>query len=274
VDVTGKIQIVNRSDKGLKRLSNEDCVGQLSRDGVVVLADGMGGHKAGEVASAIAVDTLMHAFSSISKEIPSKLKLTSEEIASAIKQDCTMAIIECNQLICQTAASKPNYNGMGTTVVTSLFFDNKIIYSHVGDSRIYRYRENILQQLTIDHTLLQELIDHGFYTEEEAKNSLNKNLVTKALGIESEVEPSTDQADVEIGDVYLCCSDGLHDMISDTEIGSTLYDNADDLEAAAEELVSKANLNGGADNVSVVLAKIVKPYPFKTIWYEKLANWL
>ena len=131
MDVTGKIQIVGKSDKGLHRSSNEDSVGQQPRDGVVVLADGMGGHKAGEVASAIAVDTLMQAFSSISKEIPAKLKATPEDKTSAIQQDCTSAIIKCNQLIYQTAVSESKYQGMGTTVVTSLFIDNKIIYSEI-----------------------------------------------------------------------------------------------------------------------------------------------
>lgn len=274
MDFTSKIQMVDRSDTGLKRSGNEDSVGLLPRDGVVVLADGMGGYRAGEVASAIAVDTLLKSFATISKNIPSNQKSTPEETANTIKHDCSSAIIACNKLIYQTAASQSKFRGMGTTVVSSLFFDNKIFYSHVGDSRLYRYRANVLQQMTIDHTLLQELIDHGFYTVEEARKSPNKNLVTKALGADAGVEPSTDQADVEIGDIYLFSSDGLHDMITDTEIGLTMYDNAGQLGAAADELIAKANQNGGADNISVILAKIVKPYPFKFVWYQKLASWL
>ncbi|MEM7206855.1 MAG: Stp1/IreP family PP2C-type Ser/Thr phosphatase [Pseudomonadota bacterium] len=272
MDLSTKIHMVARSDTGLKRSHNEDSVGQLPSNGVVVLADGMGGYKAGEVASAIAVNTLLDSFADISNSIDSSKKLNIDQVGT-VMQNCTNAVVKTNEIIFQTAESQPQYRGMGTTVVTSLFVDNKLIYTHVGDSRIYRYRGNELQQLTVDHTLLQELVDRGLYTKEEARHSLNKNLVTKALGVENDVEPSTAESDVETGDLYLFCSDGLHDMMSDSEIGRILYDNAGNLEAAADALIDNANNNGGADNVSVILAKVLRPYPLQSVWYHKITSW-
>ena len=274
MDISNKIEIAARSDTGLKRSHNEDCVGQLPADGVVVLADGMGGYKAGEVASAIAVNTLLDSLSTISSGLGGRKSAGNGEVFSTLQNNFTSAVIKCNEVIHQTAESQPQYRGMGTTVVGSLFYDNKVVYSHVGDSRLYRYRGNVLQQLTVDHTLLQELIDRGLYSQEEARQSLNKNLVTRALGVEPEVEPSTSQADVEPGDIYLFCSDGLHDMITDTEIGLTLYDHADNIEDAADELIANANRSGGADNVSVILAKVLKPYPGNPAWYQRITDWL
>lgn len=281
--MSGKIQIVSKTDKGLKREHNEDSIGKSAEHGVVVLADGMGGYNAGEVASEIAVQTLIKSLTKIRvkhaiKQKPSQTPTQTDEI-DQIKHDCLLALNKCNQIIYQKASSQPQYKGMGTTIATSIFYDNKIIYSHIGDSRIYCYRDDTLQQLTSDHTLLQELVDRGLYSREEARTSPNKNLITKALGTEPEVEPSIDQTDTHVGDIYLFCSDGLNDMISDTQIGLILSEHplnkhADNLKNAADALVDKANQNGGSDNISVILVRIVKPYPSKVAWHQKLINWL
>ena len=162
-----------RTDTGLKRAHNEDSVGNRIDSGVVVLADGMGGSKAGEVASAIAVNTLLDSLSSISDEASDHNPVDNEP-ASIIAASCAAAAMECNRVIYQTAERQPQYKGMGTTIVASVFFDNRMIHLHVGDSRIYRFRDNTLQQLTIDHTLVQELIETGAVSVEEARHRQTK----------------------------------------------------------------------------------------------------
>ena len=162
---------------------------------------------------------------------------------------------------------------MGTTVVLAIFYDNRVSVAHVGDSRMYRFRDNQLKQVTVDHTLLQELVDRGFYSSDEAKESLNKNLVTRALGIEPTVAVDV-QEDLELpGDVYIQCSDGLNDMIEDEEIYLTIKDFNANLEEAAEQLVELANKKGGKDNISVILARPLKVFPGKKQWYEKVTDW-
>ena len=272
VDVSGKIHIAARSDTGKKRAHNEDAVGQRPDYGVVVLADGMGGCRAGEVASGIAVNTLLDALGAISGKADTEEPTQADVDLSLLKAACNDAIIACNKVIYRTAESQPQYKGMGTTLVCALFHDNRIVYSHVGDSRIYRFRDGQLTQLTTDHTLAQEFIERGFASSNVPHPP--KNLITRALGVDSEVEPSVAESEVLVGDIYLFCSDGLHDMISDTEIQHVLLENSKGVDHVADKLIDLANDKGGEDNVSVILASIAKPYPHKRIWYQKLANWL
>lgn len=146
--------------------------------------------------------------------------------------------------------------------------------AHVGDSRLYRLRSNNFEQITVDHSLLQELIDKGFYTPEEAKHSLNKNLVTRAMGIEGTVVPDVVEEAVLPGDIYLLCSDGLTDMVEDEEIHLTLEKNSNNLDDVAAELVRIANENGGKDNISVLLARALKPFPSsKRSWFSRFYDW-
>jgi len=171
---------------------------------------------------------------------------------------------------------------MGTTLVCALFHDNRIIVAHVGDSRLYRYRQKgteqaQFEQITRDHSLLQEQIDSGMITPEEAKHSQNKNLVTRALGVDPTVEAEIHDYEAQVGDVYLLCSDGLNDMVDDGEIGMTLSALAANLELCAAQLIQMANDNGGRDNVSVILVKVVGDFAVPrgmTSWFARLLAWL
>ena len=240
--------MVGRSDVGLRRDHNEDSIAVDPNLGLVVLADGMGGYKAGEVASAIAVNVVMEEVrNSLKQELP---EVTDQETGlcrgSLLVRN---AIGKANDAIYETAQKQPQCQGMGTTVVAVLFYNNRMSIAHVGDSRLYRLRGGRLEQITVDHSLLQELIDKGFYTEEEAKSSNQKNLVTRAMGVEPGVEAEIQEKPVEPGDIYLLCSDGLSDLVSDEEIHLTLEEYSANLDEAADTLIQKANRQGGSDNI-------------------------
>jgi protein phosphatase len=155
----------------------------------------------------------------------------------------------------------------------ALFFDNRITVAHIGDSRLYRLRDERLTVVTRDHSLLQEQMDHGMITAEEARFAHNKNLVTRALGVEPSVESEIHTYDVLPGDLYLLCSDGLNDMVSHEEIFMVLQMLSAKLEQAADKLIQMANDNGGRDNVSVILVKVLQPFPegpdSKSKWKKK-----
>jgi len=159
---------------------------------------------------------------------------------------------------------------MGTTVVVLLFYDNRLTVAHVGDSRLYRVRNKTMEQMTRDHSLLQELVDRGFYTQQEARKSLNKNLVTRALGVSASVDVDLLEDIAITDDIFLLCSDGLSDMIDDKLIEDTILNYREDLHKAAQELINQANQHGGKDNVSAMLAMPVKPFPANSNWFSKI----
>jgi protein phosphatase len=159
---------------------------------------------------------------------------------------------------------------MGTTLVLGLFTNNKLLVGHIGDSRMYRFRNQTLMQITEDHSLLQEQIKSGFITAQQAKFSANKNLVTRALGIDVHVELELNEYDVEVGDVYLLCSDGLSDLIEDDMIQTILNKPTTSLENTAQMLVQMANDNGGKDNISVILVRVNKYFEYKRPWFDNL----
>ncbi len=163
---------------------------------------------------------------------------------------------------------------MGTTLVVALWHDNQMTVGHIGDSRLYRLRDDTFEQVTRDHSLLQEQIDSGMITREQAKFSQNKNLVTRAVGIDPEVEAEVHTYPVQPGDLYLLCSDGLSDMVTDEDIQLTLSSLQANLPLAAEQLVQQANDNGGRDNISVILVRVVKDFPVpRAGWLETLKAW-
>ena len=272
MSLEGKLEICGVTDVGRKRSHNEDTIGSDTNIGLAVLADGMGGYKAGEVASAIAVNLIM-------EEVRSGLKNTKsgefDEETGYSKESLVVktAIEKANDTIFQTAQSQPQCHGMGTTVVAAAFYDDRLTIAHVGDSRLYRFRNEIFEQVTSDHSLLQELIDKGFYTPEEAKNSLNKNLVTRALGIEKSASPDVQEEFVKPGDIYLLCSDGLTDLVDDDEICEVLRKQGESLEGAANCLIKQANEKGGKDNISVILARSLKSFTAKQSWYSRVFDW-
>jgi len=171
------------------------------------------------------------------------------------------AIHRANKVINQTAQSQPQCEGMGTTLVASLFYDNRVSIAHVGDSRMYRLRGNRFEQITMDHSLLQELVDRGFYSQEEAQRSTNRNYVTRALGVEANVEVEVQEIEVQKGDYFLMCSDGLPDMVEDEDIHLTISTFANDVRTVGEQLIKLTNDNGGRDNVSVILVRVADAFP-------------
>jgi protein phosphatase len=171
------------------------------------------------------------------------------------------AIHRANKVINQTAQSQPQCEGMGTTLVASLFYDNRVSIAHVGDSRMYRLRGNRFEQITMDHSLLQELVDRGFYSQEEAQRSTNRNYVTRALGVEANVEVEVQEIEVQKGDCFLMCSDGLPDMVEDEDIHLTISTFNNDVRTVGEQLIKLTNDNGGRDNVSVVLVRVIDSFP-------------
>ena len=266
-----KITITGLTDQGVVRDHNEDTIGNNPDLGLAVLADGMGGHKGGEVASALAVDTIL---SSLSESLKNMAVSDTDENTGYTLASMAVekAIKEANSVIYQASCKNKHYEGMGTTIVVLLFYDNRFTVAHVGDSRLYRTRNNQLEQLTRDHTLLQELVDRGLYTLEEARESTKKNLVTRAVGVSETVEVDITEDTAAVNDIYLLCSDGLNDMIEDSLIEDTINNYHSDLSKVAAELVNQAKQHGGKDNVSALLAQPVKPFPAAGNWINKITD--
>lgn len=267
-----RISMVGLTDTGRVRDHNEDCIGLRPDIGLLVLADGMGGLKAGEVASAMAVEV-------ITAELEAELKgitaVDHDEATGYALESLAVgrAIHKANASIFGVAQSQPQCAGMGTTLVVGLFYDNRLTVAHVGDSRMYRLRDSGLEQVTSDHSLVQELVDRGFYTPEEARTAANKNIVTRALGIGADVHVDMQEEVVLLGDIYLMCSDGLNDMLDDEQIRTILVENRGNLDAAVQNLVDAANAEGGRDNVSVLMARVDRSFPVKTGWFRRLVSW-
>jgi protein phosphatase len=273
VDLTQTLEITSCTDPGMVRSHNEDSIAADAANGLVVLADGMGGYNAGEVASGMATTVIITEMQQILSGVrPYDLdQRSNQEIATRLVRE---QVLKANTSIYQAAQSQPQYAGMGTTLVTCLFFDNRILVAHLGDSRLYLQRGGSFRQVTRDHSLLQEQIDSGLITVEQAKKAQHKNLVTKALGIDPTVEPEIHEYPTKPGDIYLLCSDGLCDMVEDEDIGMTLQALGANLKLAAQQLVQMANDNGGRDNVSVILVRVLREYPGPRGVMAKVFAWL
>lgn len=273
IDLSDSIEVIAQTDVGQKREHNEDSVGADSAYGFVLVADGMGGHNAGEVASGIAANVVYEQLRAVLPEINTGEE--DKETGYALESIAIKSAIElANQAIHQTSKTQPECAGMGTTIVAGLFYDNRISIAHVGDSRMYRLRGKRFDQITKDHSLIQELVDKGFYeTVEEAQTAGNKNLITRALGVEESAQVDVHEEIVIVDDIYLLCSDGLTDMVSDEKIYLTLNEFSANLKLAAEKLIEMANENGGKDNISVVLARPTKSFAIKKGWYGRFFDW-
>jgi serine/threonine protein phosphatase PrpC len=268
----GKLAFVGQTDTGRVREHNEDTIATDSDVGLLVLADGMGGYNAGEVASGIAVKTITN----LVREGLGREDLASIDRSTGLTRPSIVlrdAITRANKIIYQTARSQAECEGMGTTVVAALFYDNRISIAHVGDSRLYRQRGSQIAQVTMDHSLLQELVDRGFYSPEEAQRAANKNYVTRALGVEPQVEVEVQEHPVDKGDIFILCSDGLSDMVEDEDIRLTISTFGANLDTVAKQLIQLANENGGRDNVSVVLAQAIEAFPASRGVMDKLLGW-
>ena len=237
-------------DPGRARSNNEDSVAVDAGVSLAVLADGMGGYNAGEVASNMAT-TFIRA------ELGRWLREASSQASDAeVRRAMDICVDNANRAIFNAANTNPQYAGMGTTLVVAVFRDDCLMLGHVGDSRCYRLRAGRLQQITRDHSLLQEQIDAGLITPEQAAFSAHKNLVTRAVGVEDTVLLETHPHEILQDDLYLMCSDGLSDMLDDAHILRVLLAH-DSLPACAQALLDAANDAGGKDNISVILVRIM-----------------
>jgi PPM family protein phosphatase len=272
VALTDAIKIVSITDPGRVRGHNEDCVESRPEIGIVVLADGMGGYNAGEVASGMATSLIASGLAA--NWTTEQLRRLEKEKAIQLSQRILQEQVAlANTAIYQAAQKDPHCAGMGTTLVACIFHDNFLSVGHIGDSRLYRMRGDALEQVTRDHSLLQEQIDSGLISREDARQSHNKNLVTRALGIDPEVQAEIHTYDVAEGDIYLLCSDGLNDMIEDEEIQMTLIALKSNLDLTAQQLIQAANDAGGRDNVSVMLVKINKDFAVERGFLARLKAW-
>ena len=241
------------TDTGKVRTNNEDTVAIDANNQIAVLADGMGGYNAGEVAAAMATTF-------VTTELG---RWIAEGGAEASAREQRRAIEVCidnaNRSIFNAANTNPQYAGMGTTLVMGVFQEARTLIGHVGDSRCYRLRNGSLVQLTRDHSLLQEQIDAGLLTLKQAQFATHKNLVTRALGVEDTVSIEVSEYRTEDGDLFLMCSDGLTDMVSDERIAALLV-TAGTLTEKCHALIDAANDGGGRDNISVILVQaLCKP---------------
>lgn len=268
MDVTGAIRIARLSDVGLLREHNEDAVASDLTIGLLILADGMGGYRAGEIASEIAV--LMVATDVAEAMRDKSVRLRPKSLLQPESEMLIDAVEKANAAIYQISQEQPKCQGMGTTLVAGIFTNNKFVVGHIGDSRAYCLRDGMLERLTVDHSLVQEQVAAGMLTEEQAKESDNRNLVTRALGIDPDVVLELHEHHVQVGDTYMMCSDGLTDMVSDEEIRIILAEAGSNIERAATNLIRFANEKGGKDNVSVVIAHIKKDFSSKRLWVKKL----
>ena len=238
-----------KTDPGRTRDNNEDSVAFDEGAGAAVLADGMGGYNAGEIASGMAT-----AF------IKSELSRWLEEAGPAatlneVRRAIEICVDNANLAIFNSANSNASYSGMGTTLVVGVFRGNLLLLGHIGDSRCYRVRAGTLVQITKDHSLLQEQIDAGLISLEQAATSSIKNLVTRAVGVDDTVQLELNEHLVEVGDLYIMCSDGLSDMVEDASIAKIVNSELT-LEQKSAQLIDAANANGGRDNISVILVDV------------------
>ena len=272
VSLKGKLRTVGVTDTGRVREHNEDAIVSDPEIGLFVLADGMGGYNAGEVASGIAVKTIMN----LVREAYETQDLSGTDKMSGLSRPAVIlrdAIARANKIIHQTSKTQEQCEGMGTTVVAGLLHDNRVIIAHVGDSRMYRLRGERFEQVTMDHSLLQELVDRGFYTPEEAQRVTNKNYVTRALGVEPTVDVEINEQPVQKGDCFVLCSDGLTDMVEDEDIHLTISTFGVNLNTVAKQLVQLANDSGGRDNISVMLIHVTEPFPAKKGILDRILGW-
>jgi protein phosphatase len=251
----GRVRFSGETNIGLKRQHNEDSFFLPESDRVAIVADGMGGHASGEVASRMAVETVADHFKATADEAeltwPYKLDHSDRFDANRLVNGIKLANLE----IYERAQREESCHGMGTTIVASLFLDDKVVIGHVGDSRVYRYREGQLTQLTEDHSLLNDYIKMKRLGPDEAGKFPHKNVIVRALGMKESVQVDLVADPHHVGDVYLMCSDGLSGMVDDAGLAYILSDEAD-LDAACERMIQAANRNGGVDNITCVLARL------------------
>lgn len=230
------MRVGSKTDKGRVREQNEDSYGY--KGNLFVVADGMGGHQAGEIASAIAVETIL-----------------AMNFESQVDVELEKAILKANEAILSEVDSHPELSGMGTTIAVMVVHEQTIYIAHVGDSRIYHFGNGKLSQITEDHSLVAELLKNGEITETEAKHHPQRNILTQALGSRNEMKIEFHSYEVKPGEKYLLCSDGLSNMVEENILEAILQLD-EEPETLAEKLITLANENGGSDNITVIIVEV------------------
>jgi len=241
------------TDTGLTRKINEDNCSILKEQNLFLVSDGLGGHAAGELASQITVTAIKNFIKTSNEDdqitwpfgINNTLSLEENKIVTAIRI--------ANQTIYHKAQNQKEYAGMGATVVVMLVKDSQAVIAHVGDSRLYRIRQNNIKQLTLDHSWVREQVEKGLLSEQQAQIHHLKNVVTRALGTASEVEVDVKTKAIEAGDYFILCSDGLSNLVDNETIKNIVLKNKNNVSLACQNLVDMANSNGGIDNITVVI---------------------
>jgi serine/threonine protein phosphatase PrpC len=256
--VSATVEMAAATHRGRVRTHNEDAVVAEPRVGLAVVADGMGGHNAGEVASRMAVEAIQRGLEAATQARgPSLEPRRAESLVAALIEQANDRVHECGR-------ARTDYAGMGTTLVVGLWYEGKLTVGNVGDSRLYRLRAGTLEQLTRDHTVVQEQVERGWLTPEAARDAANRSILTRAVGCDSQVSADLATYDTLREDTYLLCSDGLTEMLGDREIADLVLRYENRIQDAAEDLVEKANARGGVDNISVVLVRVAEPGEPKT----------
>ena len=250
-----RIEVAGKSHVGMKRNINEDSFLVMSEQRLYCVADGMGGHLHGEIASKIAIDELAEFFRLTSADRDVTWPFKMDKTRNYDENRLATGIKLANARIYEAASGDPNYRGMGTTIATVHFADTSVYVGHVGDSRVYRFRGGSLELVTEDHSLLNDYIKMKNLSPEEIASFPHKNVIVRALGMKDTVKVDTRFEQPRAGDIYLLCSDGLSGMVKDEEI-SDIVMNERDLDATCERLISTANKNGGLDNVTVVAIRL------------------
>jgi serine/threonine protein phosphatase PrpC len=249
-----RVLAAGTSDVGRKRTTNEDSFALVESEHLYLVADGMGGHSSGEVASQMAINTMSEFFQATSADPEATWPYKMDKTRGYEENRLVTGVKLANRRIFEAAQREQRLHGMGTTMVSLLCSSDQCLIGHVGDSRVYRLRGNAFEQLTEDHSLLNDYMKMKSMTQEEIDNFPHKNVIVRALGMKETVKVDAILDTPQPGDIYALCSDGLSGQISNDEIRDLILKNKD-LKAASQALIDKANENGGPDNITVVLAK-------------------
>lgn len=250
------VQVAGETDVGQKRAHNEDTFSIVESENLFVVCDGMGGHASGEVASQMAMETIKTFYKDTRDDPEVTWPYKMDRSKQYEENRLTTAIKYANVRIFEAAKKEPKYHGMGTTITALYFIEEGVYRAHVGDSRIYRLRDGVYQQISEDHSLLNDYIKMKKLTPEEIESFPHKNVIVRALGMKESVKVDVMLERPERGDIYLMCSDGLSDEVSDARMGEILMQHGVDVQTACHALIEEANGNGGHDNITVVLVRV------------------
>lgn len=247
-------EFAGASDTGRVRPGNEDAIAWDANLGLALLADGMGGYEGGEIASNLAIKTALESFGKPLAPHWREAEWT-RKISDPVLR-LYAAVSEANQSVHNTSLKQTRYEGMGTTFLAAYFHNDRVTLAHIGDSRIYLWRNRALNQLTVDHTMVQERIENGEITAAEAASDSYRGVLTRALGVDPVVEVDMREVNTQAGDIFLLCSDGCYDMLAYDEMAAIMNDCQEDPQQLARQLVRQANENGGFDNISAVVVRV------------------